>query len=217
MVPVVDQEIAQDAVWAERPQLGGAVDQDAAVPRRHAAIGVLERGLAALGKPVQVPGQPIIVDRPRRSAPTAPAAGPGGNGPRRTRAAWRSRRGSEPWPARARTRTSGPPASLGRTTGAPPAKPTPARPSGSARIPTGCRRGSTSTGTVPIRSHQETMASSRRPNSSRIRSDSACRTIGGSIGPRWTIFGGAISRYLPNASDNHPEQGRTQSDLASRA
>ena len=41
-------------------QLGGPVDQDAAVPRRHAAVNVLKRRRAPLGKPVQVKGQAII-------------------------------------------------------------------------------------------------------------------------------------------------------------
>ncbi len=67
--------------------------------------------------------------------------------------------------------------------------------------------GITRTGTVPTRSHQVTIAASRRPNSRRSRSDVAIPTIGRSIGPRWAIGGGAISRYLLAASETTRDSG----------
>ncbi len=60
MVPVVDQVIVEDAVGAQGTELRGAVDHDAAVSGRDAAVRLLERGWATLGEPVQVPGQAVL-------------------------------------------------------------------------------------------------------------------------------------------------------------
>ena len=60
MVAIVERVVVEDAVGTDPPQYGQAIDQDTAVPPRHGAIGLLQRGWAADRIAVAVAGQDVV-------------------------------------------------------------------------------------------------------------------------------------------------------------
>ena len=69
MVAVVERVVVEDAVGTDPPQYGQAIDQDAAVPPRHRAIGLLQRRRAAYRIAVAVAGQDVVPVRLGVGAP----------------------------------------------------------------------------------------------------------------------------------------------------